>query len=426
MNIAVIGSGIAGLSCAHALAQARRHRVTVFEAAGYAGGHTRTVDVTIGGITHPVDTGFLVFNHRTYPRLAELFRQLDVPTVASEMSFSVSLNGELEWAGNNLTSVFAQPHNLLRPRFLRMLADMPRFNRAAAKAGAMPAAAGAAGPSLGGFLERGGYSAAFRDWYLLPMAGAIWSCPTRAMLDYPFATFARFCLNHGLLQVTGRPQWRTVQGGGREYVRRLAAALPDIRLSLPVHSVRRVAGGVMVYTADACERYDQVVLACHSDQALRLLAAPNADERALLGAIRYQPNLAYLHTDIALLPRRRRVWAAWNYLSTGPDTLGERPVAVSYLINRLQPLPFASPVIVTLNPFRAPAPEHVHARIEYAHPLFDAAAIGAQQALPAIQGRGGVWFAGAWTGYGFHEDGLASGLSVAAALGRSTLLKQAA
>jgi len=429
MHVAIIGSGIAGLSCAHALTKAGGNRVSVYEAAGYLGGHTNTVDVTVNGITHPVDTGFLVFNDRTYPRLIELFKELDVPTVASEMSFSVSLDGRLEWAGNNLATVFAQPSNLLRPRFMRMLADLLRFNRAARQVGtdsAADAGSAGAGLSLGDYLERGGYSTAFRDWYLLPMAGAIWSCPTRTMLDYPFATFARFCLNHGLLQVTDRPQWRTVKGGGREYVRRLAATLPDVRLDCPVQSVRRVAGGVMVQTAAGSERYDQVVLACHSDQALRLLAEPGAQERALLDAIRYQPNLAYLHTDTTLLPRRRRVWAAWNYLSTGPDTLGERPVAVSYLINRLQPLPFATPVIVTLNPFRDPAPEHVQARIEYAHPVFDAAAIDAQQALPGIQGQGGVWFAGAWTGYGFHEDGLASGLAVADALANRAQWKLAA
>ena len=444
MHIAIIGSGIAGLSCAHALTRSGEDRVTVYEAAGYLGGHTNTIDLTLDGITHPVDTGFLVFNERTYPRLIKLLAELGVTTVASEMSFSVSLGGEIEWAGTSLATVFAQPANLLRPRFLRMLADILRFNRAATRiaapgaagatpsdgsaglgAGGLAAAAGEA-RSLGEFLTQGGYSAAFRDWYLLPMAGAIWSCPTRTMLDYPVATFARFCLNHGLLQVTDRPQWRTVQGGAREYVKAIARTLGEVRLNTPVRSVRRIAGGVEVQTAAGSERYDQVVLACHSDQALALLAEPGEREGALLGAIRYQPNLAYLHTDTALLPRRRNTWAAWNYLSTGAATLGERPVAVSYLINRLQPVPFKTPVIVTLNPFKAPAPVHVHARIEYAHPVFDAAAIAAQQALPELQGEGGVWFAGAWTGYGFHEDGLASGLAVARALRERTVMQAAA
>jgi len=427
MNIAVIGSGIAGLSCAHALARAGTGRVTLYEAGSYLGGHTNTVDISLDGITHPVDTGFLVFNHRTYPRLVHLFADLGVPTAKSEMSFSVSLDGgRLEWAGNSLATVFAQPQNLLRPAFLRMLADLLRFNRAASAAAAAPLQAGGAGLSLGEYLARGRYSDAFRDWYLLPMAGAIWSCPTRTMLDYPFATFARFCLNHGLLQVADRPQWHTVRGGAREYVRRMARSLADIRLACPVQRVRRVAGGVVVHSSAGNARYDHVVLACHSDQALRMLDAPSARESAVLGAIKYQPNLAYVHTDLALMPRRRRVWAAWNYLSADTDTLDGRPVAVSYLMNRLQPLPFKTPLMVTLNPAHAPAQESTLARIEYAHPVFDGPAIDAQQVLPALQGFGGLWFAGAWTGYGFHEDGLASGLAVAAALQERASLKAAA
>ena len=254
-------------------------------------------------------------------------------TVASEMSFAVSLGGELEWAGTTLGTVFAQKRNLLRPRFLRMLADLLRFNRAATRAARREQAARASGlqsrrdpRSLGQFLYEGRYSDAFRDWYLLPMAGAIWSCPTQAMLDYPFATFARFCLNHGLLQVTDRPQWRTVRGGGREYVRRIAQQLSDVRLCTPVTQVRRIeGGGVLVRTAQGAERYDEVVLACHSDQSVALLADSDLKERAILGAIRYQPNLAYVHTDTALLPRRESVWAAWNYLSTAPDTQASTP-----------------------------------------------------------------------------------------------------
>lgn len=416
MNIAIVGGGISGLAAAHALTQAGAHRVTLFEAGPTLGGHTHTVDVTLDGITHPVDTGFLVFNRRTYPNLVRLFDQLGVPVAPSGMSFSVSLGGALEWAGTDLGSVFAQPSNLVNPRFLSMLRDILAFNRAAtraARAGVDPAV------TLGAWLQRAGFGAPFRDWYLLPMAGAIWSCPTATMLATPFATFARFCDNHGLLQVRGRPQWFTVRGGGREYVHRIAARLGDVRVNAPVEAVRRVPGGVLVRAGGATERFDEAVLACHSDQALAILGDDaRAAERAVLAAIPYQANAAWLHTDTALLPRRRRAWAAWNYLSAAPNTpdVASRPVAVSYLINQLQPLPFTTPVIVTLNPFTTPDPAKVIARFDYAHPVFDAGAIAAQAGLSAIQGAERLWFAGAWTGYGFHEDGLKSGLAVAAAL----------
>ncbi len=423
MKIAVIGSGIAGLSCAYQLARHHRQQVTLFEGADYLGGHSNTVDVDVDGISHPVDTGFLVFNHRTYPQLVRLFADLEVPVAASEMSFAVSLGGELEWAGTNLATVFAQPANLLRPRFLGMLMDIARFNRAAVTAAAGEAAA----MSLGDFLDRNRYGGAFRDWYLLPMAAAIWSCPTKAMLDYPFATFARFCHNHGLLQVTDRPQWCTVRGGAREYVRRMAAVLDDIRLKSPVALVRRTAAGVLVHCAPSgsrpasVERFDHAVLACHSDQALAMIETPAAAEREVLGAIRYQANSAVLHTDPALLPRRKRVWAAWNYLGGAPSRhaangRSAHPVAVSYLINKLQPLPFHSPVVVTLNPQVAPRIGHLLRQFDYMHPVFDQGAIDAQRRLPQIQGADHLWFAGAWTGYGFHEDGLKSGLAAAAGL----------
>ncbi len=431
MKIAVIGSGIAGLSCAYELNRRHRRQVTLFEAADHLGGHTNTVDVHLDGVTHPVDTGFLVFNERTYPQLVRLFAELGVPTAASEMSFSVSLEGSIEWAGTNLATVFAQPSNLLRPRFIGMLMDIARFNREASAAAATHLVAA---DSLGDYLKNGRYGSAFRDWYLLPMAAAIWSCPTATMLAYPFATFARFCHNHGLLQVTDRPQWRTVQGGGREYVKRLAAGIADIRLNRPVRKLVRTSAGVLVHSATGSgpadvERFDQVVLACHSDQALKLLHTPSQAESEILGAVRYQPNIAYLHTDPALLPRRKRVWAAWNYLSAAPSNrhardAADRPVAVSYLINKLQPLPFRTPVVVTLNPAIEPRAEHLLQRIEYAHPVFDLNAIGAQQRLADIQGMDRIWFAGAWTGYGFHEDGLKSGLAVAAAIGQLTASAQ--
>ena len=412
-RIAVVGSGISGLSAAWLLAQ--RHAVTLYEAAPRLGGHTNTVDVTLDGVTHPVDTGFLVFNHKTYPNLTALFDHLGVDSVESEMSFAVSLESpRIEWAGSSLATVFGQKRNLVRPEFWRMLADILRFNRESLEWLLRHADDGI---TLRAFLAAGGYSRAFADWYLLPMAAAIWSCPPGRMLDYPLATFVRFCHNHGLLQVFDRPLWRTVLGGGREYVNKLAAGIEDIRLATPVRRLFRTPRGVLLAHDAEVEEFDQVVLACHSDQALAILdeeASPA--ERRVLGAIRYQPNRAVLHTDAALLPRERGLWSAWNYLSGG-DERDQRPVSVSYLINRLQPLPFKQPVVVTLNPQRAPAPDKTIASFTYAHPIFDGPAIAAQRELPALSGRDRVWFCGAWGGYGFHEDGLRSGLAVAGALG---------
>ena len=417
-RIAVIGGGISGLACAWLLAQ--RHEVVLYEAASRLGGHTHTVDITLDGVTHPVDTGFLVYNDRTYPLLIALFAHLGVPTAPSEMSFSVRLPADrMEWAGASLATVFVQKRNLLRPRFWRMLDDLLRFNR---RATALVAAHTTTGQTLGEFLAAGNYGDAFRDWYLLPMCGAIWSCPARSMLEFPVDTLLRFCANHGLLQLTGRPQWRTVVGGGREYVWRLAAELSDVRLGTPVTCVTRRANGAAVTAAGATECFDEVVFACHSDQALAVLADASGDERAALAPIRYQPNRAVLHTDRSFLPSRPAAWSAWNYHAdaAGAPGVDGRPLAVSYLINRLQPLPFSQPVIVTLNPERAPAPASMLGTFEYAHPLFDAPAIAAQTLLPAVQGVRRTWFCGAWTGYGFHEDGLRSGVAVAAALGCAT------
>jgi predicted NAD/FAD-binding protein len=416
-KIAVIGSGISGLSAAWLLSQ--QHDVTLFEAGEKLGGHTNTVDVTVDGLTHPVDTGFLVFNHKTYPNLTALFAHLDVASVETEMSFAVSLDTpDLEWAGSSLATVFGQKRNLVRPAFWRMLADILRFNReSVAWLDSQPDEE----LSLRDYLQRGGYSRAFTDWYLLPMGAAIWSCPTGSMLDYPLATFVRFCRNHGLLQVFDRPLWRTVQGGGRAYVEKLAAQIghDHIRLATPVRRVERCDDGIRLTLPAGVEHFDQVVLACHSDQALALLGDTASDaEREVLSAIRYQPNRAVLHTDAALLPRDRALWSAWNY-SAGEDAGAGCPVSVSYLINRLQPLPFATPVVVSLNPERVPAPEKVLAEFSYAHPLFDGPAIAAQARLPEIQGVDRLWYCGAWGGYGFHEDGLRSGLQVAAALGCS-------
>lgn len=412
-RIAVVGAGISGLASAWLLSQ--QHDVTLFEAGAYLGGHTNTVDVTLEGHTHPVDTGFLVFNDKTYPNLIALFQHLGVASVPTEMSFAVSLQQpDLEWAGSTLGTVFGQKRNLLRPHFWAMLADILRFNR---ESTAWLARNTDSTRSLQDFLDAGGYSRAFADWYLLPMAAAIWSCPTGQMRAMPLATFVRFCHNHGLLQVLDRPLWRTVQGGGRAYVRRIAAQLHDIRLACPVHQIARKVDGLHVTHAQGRERFDHVVLACHSDQALALLGdSASAAQRQVLGAIRYQPNRAVLHTDPALLPRRRALWSAWNYFAGAGDA-GEQPVGVSYLINKLQPLPFQTPVVVTLNPAREPDPAHVLAEFDYAHPVFDDAAIAAQAQLASVQGTHGIWLAGAWGGYGFHEDGLKSALRVANGLG---------
>ncbi len=416
-HIAVVGSGIAGLAVAYRMAQ--HARVTLFEAGSYFGGHTHTVDVTLQGQTCGVDTGFLVFNHRTYPNLVRLFAELQVDTAASEMSFSVQVpptagHRAIEWSGNNLSTVFAQRRNLVKPQFLGMLLDVLRFNRLTTALATRNAEAELLEP-IGDFLKREGFSSAFRDWYFLPMIGCIWSCPTDQMLQFPVATMVRFCHNHGLLQITNRPQWLTVRGGAKHYVAKLLQPLQDKRLNTPVRGVRRVAtGGVQVATDGGLEHFDDVVLACHSDQSLALLADASPAERQVLGAVRYHANTAVLHTDASLLPQRRRAWAAWNYARAAHSTQEQAGVCLHYWINRLQPLPWQENVVVSLNPdpARLPKASTVLGQYDYSHPVFDAAAVQAQAQLPALQGQGGVWFCGAWTRYGFHEDGLSSGLAV--------------
>ncbi|MEP6738918.1 MAG: FAD-dependent oxidoreductase [Caldimonas sp.] len=415
-RVAVIGSGIAGLAAAHSLAG--HARVTLIEAADYFGGHTHTVDVTVGSVTHGVDTGFLVFNERTYPGLVALFAELGVETVASDMSFSVQARGAgLEWSGCSLDTVFAQRRNLARPAFWRMLADIVRFNRLATRLANddTPGGIAALDAPIGDFLAAHCFSEAFCDWYFLPMIACIWSCPTDQMLRFPMATMVRFCHNHGLLQVTDRPQWKTVRGGARNYVAKMLESIPDARRLTPVRRVRRLeTGGAIVSTDNGSERFDAVVMACHSDQSLGLLADPTPEERAVLGAIRYHDNRAVLHTDTRVLPRRKRAWAAWNYERAADRGRESMAVCLHYLINRLQPLPFDKPVIVSLNPVSEPA--EVQGEFHYAHPVFDRAAIAAQERLPSLQGRADTWFCGAWTGHGFHEDGLVSGFDVAARL----------
>jgi uncharacterized protein len=414
MRIAVIGSGISGLAAARRLAQ--RHRVTVFESSVRAGGHTNSVDVSLDGITHPVDTGFLVYNERTYPNLIALFAELGIEAARSDMSFSVSVRpNDFEWCGSNFAALFAQPSNAFRPVFWKMLGDILRFNRqATALALAPPGSEADLATPLSVFLRANRYSDAFRDRYLLPMAAAIWSCPMERMLEFPLGSFVRFFHNHGLLQVEDRPQWFTVPGGARRYVDRILAGLDDVRLATPVRRVRRHETGVTISTDGGTESFDHVVLACHSNQSLALLEDPCETERQILRAVPYQPNRAWLHTDPALMPRRRRAWAAWNYLTDGRS--GSPAVSVTYWSNRLQPLPFRTQVFVSLNPLDAPAPDKVIATFDYEHPVFDTGSTLAQQRLTAFQGSRNTWYAGAWTGYGFHEDGLKSGLAVADAI----------
>lgn len=405
-KIAVIGAGISGLASAYLLNG--QHDVSLFEAGSYFGGHSNTVDITLGGVTHPVDTGFLVLNDKTYPNLIALLAELDVPTYSTDMSFGVSMDqGALEWAGTDLNSVFAQRRNLLSPVFWGMLKDILRFNKAA---DANLIRVEQSKETLGQLLDAGGYGQLFRNGYLLPMAAAIWSSAPGDILNFPASTFLRFCINHALLQVNDRPKWKTVQGGSRNYVRRIIKSLPDVRLQTPVVAVRRDQDGVTVVTAEGEFHFDEVIFATHAPVTLALLQDADPAEKKLLSAVRYQPNCAYLHTDIALLPKRRKVWSAWNYLG-GKAIDGSSPVCVSYLLNQLQNLPFSQPVIVTLNPVTEPA--GVIACFEYEHPILDQAAIDAQQQLPLLQGKNHSWFAGAWTGYGFHEDGLKSALRIA-------------
>ncbi len=410
-RVAVVGAGISGLAAAYALAPTAD--VVLFEGGSHFGGHANTVDVTLQGITHGVDTGFLVFNERTYPKLIKLFAELAVPTAPSDMSFSVQWPAQhFEWCGSDLNGVFAQRSNLLKPAFWRMLAEVRRFN---AEATAVARGAPCDEHTVGEFLDRRGYSSLFCNGYFMPMVACIWSCPAEQMRQYPLRSLLQFCDNHGLLQLTDRPAWHTVVGGSREYVRRMLAKIPQARLQSPVRAVRRASDGpgALVTTDGMTERFDEVVLACHTDQALALLADPTPEERAVLGAIHYQRNRAVLHTDVRVLPRRKRAWAAWNYEAAADVRLERRTVCLHYLINRLQPVPFQQPVVVSLNPLRQPRGEHVLAEFDYEHPVFDATALAAQQQLGTIQGGVQRWFCGAWAGHGFHEDGLAAGLAVA-------------
>jgi predicted NAD/FAD-binding protein len=439
-RIAIIGAGISGLGCAYRLRQHPDFEITIYESEKHIGGHSNTVDITVdtpsGPVQQGVDTGFLVFNRRTYPRLVRLFEELAVPIFPSEMSFSVKLESTppLEWAGNDLNSFFGQRRNLVRPSFWKMARDIMRFNALATSLALSQESgdthlskASSQEESIAAFLDRHAFGKPFREWYFLPMIGAIWSCSVDQMLEFPIQTMARFCHNHGLLKIQDRPQWLTVQGGSREYVKRLVGALDQHGVDWVREAVTAVhvpannqQQAIEVITASSTAQFDEIVMACHSDQSLNLLHGIDAASQSILSAIPYQANRAILHTDASFLPERKRCWAAWNYTAQAKNAdVTEDTVSVSYLINLLQPLPAAlkdTPIIVTLNPLREPDPSKVFQEIRYAHPVFDMRATDAQAGLPLIQGKSSVWYCGAWTGYGFHEDGLRSGEIVAEAI----------
>ncbi len=411
--MAVVGAGISGMSAAWLLSQ--RHDVTVYESEPRLGGHSHTVDADTGDGPVAVDMGFIVYNELNYPNLVALFEHLGVPTKASNMGFSVSLdNGRIEYGGDSLPALFAQWRNLVSPRFWSMLADLVRFYREAPE---HACALDAGMTSLGDYLTAQGYGRAFQDDHLLPQAAAIWSTSVRDIRAYPAAAFIRFCENHGLLKILNRPLWRTVDGGSRTYVSRLAAAYADrVRLGVGVAGVLRTAAGVLVRDRDGhTERYDHVVVATHADQGLALMQDPTPKEQALLGAFSYTRNVAVLHSDPSLMPKRAGTWSAWNYV--GESRGAEAGLCVTYWMNRLQSLPRATPLFVTLNPYREPDPALQIRTERYDHPLFDAAAMQAQTQLWSLQGEGNTWWCGSYFGSGFHEDGLQSGLAVAEALG---------
>ena len=413
MRIAVIGSGISGNAAAWALS--RRHDVTIYEKQRSPGGHAATVDIDYDGAPIAVDTGFIVYNEDNYPLLTRLFDQLGVETRTSDMSFSVSLdNGRFEWSGRTLNSVFAQRRNLFSPGFLLMLGDIFRFNALARRdlqAGAL------CGLSFGDYIARRRFSARLRDEYLVPLTAAIWSTPTARMLEFPAESLIRFLDNHRLIHIS-RPLWRTVAGGSRNYVDKLMADFDgELRTGIAATSITRENGKVYVADDTGDRRvYDALVMASHSDQALKMLADPSAEERAVLSSICYRPNRVWLHRDAGLMPRRADAWASWNYLGSRYAD-GHRDISVTYCLNMLQNIDPARPLFITLNPPVPPRAELTFADYVYDHPQFDAAAIAAQARLPALQGVRNTWYCGAWTRYGFHEDGLASGLEAARHLG---------
>jgi predicted NAD/FAD-binding protein len=413
MRIAIIGSGVSGLVCAHLLSG--RHDVVLYEADDRPGGHSHTHRVELPDAVVQVDTGFLVYNERTYPLFCRLLDRLGVATQPSDMSFSVTdARTGIEWRGTSPSTVFAQRRNLARPAFWRMLGDIGRFNRLARGLLQDPPPDRV---TLEDVLSQHRWSVGFRDWYLIPLGSSIWSADPKTFTAIPAATFARFFERHGLLRLRDQPRWRTVTGGSQAYVQAILRPLEAegrLRLATPIDKIRRGAGGVEVVGPGGAESYDHVVVATHSDQALRLLSDPDRLESETLGAIRYQSNRATLHTDARLLPRNRRAWASWNYHRLQPDT---DQATLTYHLNQLQGFSSATPVLVTLNRDDAIDPERVLARMDYAHPVLDSVTVMAQQRHRELNGARRTWFCGAYWGNGFHEDGVASAVETCRALG---------
>lgn len=415
-RIAIVGSGIAGLTCAYLLRE--RYDVHLYEAADYLGGHTQTTDVDVQGKSYPVNTGFIVFNDWTYPNFIKLMQRLNVPYEASDMSFSVKCETtDMEYNGHTLDSLFAKRSNLLNPKFWWMIKDILRFNketRAELAADTLDRS-----ETLGAYLARKGYGDYFKRYYIIPMGAAVWSASEDMMMAFPLYFFVRFFNNHGMLSVDDRPQWRVISGGSRSYVERIAAALPQdqIHLSTPIERIERHADGVTLLSNRGAEAFDQVILACHSDQALAMLEQPTAEEQAILGAIPYKMNDVVLHTDGSVLPKRKKAWASWNYHIGAQQ---QDTVAVTYYMNRLQnfddaPVEFC----VTLNKTQDIAADKIIRRFQYAHPVFTVEGMAAQQRHADISNQNRTHYCGAYWFNGFHEDGVRSALRVTEALGVS-------
>lgn len=415
-RIAIVGTGISGMASAYLLHQAG-HTITVYEKSPVVGGHTRTLTVDYDGVSIPVDTGFIVFNEPNYPHLVGLFRHLDVPTQKSNMSLAISMDdGAFEWGARSLNAVFGQRRNLLRPMFYRMISEVMRFNRLA-----LPTVEANPALTLGELIEALGLSTEFKRYYLLPMGGAIWSCPTESMLAFPASAFVRFFKNHGLLSFTGQHQWYTVTGGSQRYLEKLTAPYADrIRTHCGVTRVTRDASGVSVTdSTGVTERFDRVVFACHADETLAMLADAAPEEREILSAFTYQRNEAYLHRDTSIMPRRERCWASWVYHARSDQTDKERThgIGVTYWMNLLQSIDHRRPLFVTLNPTKPINPSAIFNRHTFEHPVFTAETLAAQERIPLLQGQRHSWFCGAYTRYGFHEDGLSSAVRVAEHMG---------
>ncbi len=411
LNIAIIGSGISGLGSAYLLDTL--HNITLYEKNNYLGGHSRTKDIVVDNAPVSVDTGFIVYNHKNYPNLTRLFTELNIDTTPSSMSFGVSINdGYLEYGTHNLKSMLADKRNIIRPKFWRMVRDIMKFNKYALSYRDTNL-------TMGECIAELGLSQWFTEYYILAMGGSIWSTPTSKMLDFPARTFITFFENHGLLTVDDQPQWYTVTGGSKHYVQRIADSLSgEILLHTPVERVERTGDEVRITALGETRTYDKVIFACHSNEVLELLDAPSLPEQELIGAVAYQPNTVILHTDTSYMQHSKGTWSSWVYKYTeGESNDGE--VSLTYWMNNLQPLPTKTPILVTLNPTKRPKKECIYDETMLYHPVFNEAAISAQERMQTLQGVNNTYFTGAWQRYGFHEDGLSSAVVVANMLGAS-------